>query len=493
MERVQTIGIVGAGVSGLVTAKTCLEYGYKIKVFEKDSEPGGVWASSRRYPGITTQNTKDTYYFSDFPMPKNYPAWPTGEQVQSYLLGYAKEFDLLPYIHVSHTVTGVRFEGDRWRIRGVNRTGMFETQVDFLIVCNGTFSDPYVPAIPGMHSFVEAGGEILHSTQFRSTEACRDKRLIVVGFSKSASDIVTKAEETARTTHLVYREAKWKIPRFIKGINMKYLILSRLGEALVKPEQHNRMERFIHRSGLAKKMLSFMENYTSRTHGLDRLGLRPASRIQDQAFGEINLDTPDFYAKIENGRIVAEQGEIAAFDGKKAILTTGEQLECDMVVFATGFRQSIPFLPDEFKGRLTDSKGNYILYRHILPVGIPSFAFVGYNTSIQCPISSEFAALWVCEYLKGRIYRPSDAEIEKAGREFIRWRSQFRQQGSVSGLSTMPGTIHHVDCLLRDMNASLPLRSLIPDWLLVIKPGRYAEVRKKIIARNRLNGAGQAG
>ena len=115
MDNVKTIGIIGAGVSGLVTAKTCLEYGYAIKVFEKEKEPGGVWASSRRYPGVTTQNTKDTYYFSDFPMPKHFPEWPSGEQVQSYLQSYARKFGVLPFIHFSHQVTQVDFQNNQWR------------------------------------------------------------------------------------------------------------------------------------------------------------------------------------------------------------------------------------------------------------------------------------------------------------------------------------------------------------------------------------------
>ena len=85
MEHVKTIGVIGAGISGLVTAKTCLEYGYKVLVFEKEKELGGVWASSRRYPGVETQNTKDTYYFSDFPMRKKIPEWPSGKKGQSYL------------------------------------------------------------------------------------------------------------------------------------------------------------------------------------------------------------------------------------------------------------------------------------------------------------------------------------------------------------------------------------------------------------------------
>jgi hypothetical protein len=74
--------------------------------------------------------------------------------------------------------------------------------------------------------------------------------------------------------------------------------------------------------------------------------------------------------------------------------------------------------------------------------------------------------------------------MKEATAAFIKWRSQFRPNGSSRGLSTMPGTIHHVDMLLKDMKAPLPFLSLIPDWLLTINPGRYKKVRRKIVRRN---------
>ena len=209
MDHVKTIGIIGAGLSGIVTAKTCLEYGYNVKMFEKDTELGGVWSSSRRYPGVSTQNTKDTYYFSDFPMPEHFAEWPSGEQVQSYLYAYAREFNVFPLIKFRHEITGTNFQNSQWIITGQNGTGSFTELVDFLIICNGTFSDPFIPELPGMNSFVKAGGKILHSTQYHSTDTSRGKRITVVGFSKSASDVATAASESAESTHLVFREAKW--------------------------------------------------------------------------------------------------------------------------------------------------------------------------------------------------------------------------------------------------------------------------------------------
>ena len=486
MEHVKTIGIIGAGLSGITTAKTCLEYGFDVIVFEKNADLGGVWSASRRYPGITTQNTKDTYFFSDFPMPKHFPEWPTGAHVQSYLTAYAKKYNVFPLIRFSHEITNTSFQNNKWTITGKKGGDAFSEQTDFLIVCNGTFSDPVIPHIQGMDSFVKANGEILHSTQFHSTEMAKDKLVAVVGYGKSATDVITEIAKTAKSAYLIFREPKWKIPRYIKGINMKYMLLNRLGEAFIVPEdQHNRMDRFVHKIGLAKRMIAFMEKYTRKKQMLDELGLVPISGIKEQSFGEISLETPEFFEKIKKGAIIAKQGEIVSFQGRQATLSSGEQITCDMVVFAVGFRQTIPFLPDYYKEKLLDQQGNYILYHHILPAGIPALAFVGYNSSIQCPISSEFAALWVCEYLKGRIARPTEEQIIKEGTEFIKWRLKFRPNGASRGLSTMPGTIHHVDMLLKDMNTPLPFFSLIPDWLLTINPGRYKKIRKKIIRKNK--------
>lgn len=486
MEHVKTIGIIGAGLSGIVTAKTCIEYGYEVKVFEKDPELGGVWASSRRYAGVTTQNTKDTYFFSDFPMPKHFPEWPRGDQVQSYLSAYAEKFNVLPQIRFSSEIVSVHFEQNKWLLT-VKENGTLHTEkTDFLIVCNGTFSEPFIPAIPGLDTFVTAGGEVLHSTQFKNAEMARNKRMIVVGYSKSAHDVAAAGAETALRAHLVFCEAKWKIPRYVKGLNMKYALLNRMGEAFIKPDKHNRVERFVHRVGLAKGMLAFMQKEIRRKQMLDELGLVPSCGIKEQAFGEITMETPGFFQKVREGKIIVKQGEITSLVGKSVTLTNGEKLACDLLVFGTGFKQAVPFLPDHFMNNLLDKQGNFLLYHHILPATVPALAFVGYNSSIQSTISSEFAALWVCEYLKGRIAKPTDAEIIQEGTAFIKWRSQFRQNAASRGLSTMPGTVHHVDMLLKDMKAPLPFLSLIPDWLVTINPARYKKVRNKIINRNKM-------
>ena len=88
------VAIIGAGVAGLATAKVLTQAGHEVVVFDKTPDVGGVWSRTRRYPGLTTQSPKAQYSLSDFPMPKSYPEWPSGEQVQAYLAGYAAHFGL---------------------------------------------------------------------------------------------------------------------------------------------------------------------------------------------------------------------------------------------------------------------------------------------------------------------------------------------------------------------------------------------------------------
>ena len=86
------VGIIGAGVAGLATAKVLQQAGHEVAVYEKAPDVGGVWSRTRRYPGLTTQSPKAQYSLSDYPMPRDYPEWPTGAQVQAYLAGVRQPF-----------------------------------------------------------------------------------------------------------------------------------------------------------------------------------------------------------------------------------------------------------------------------------------------------------------------------------------------------------------------------------------------------------------
>jgi len=481
----QNIAVIGAGLSGLVTAKTLLEYGHDVTVFEKENEIGGVWSPCRHYPGLTTQNTRDTYAFSDFRMPKEYPEFPAGAQMLGYLKAYAKHFGVTPHIRLRHRIDAAEpATNGGWLLTGDGDGQPFSEHFDFLAVCNGTFSEPFIPQAPGMEAFSAGGGRILHTTQTASPDLYRNKKVVVVGYGKSACDVASAVADEALETYLVYRQAKWKVPKRVAGTNYKYLVLSRFGEALTKLRYRNGFENLIHALGLPPAIFRRMQRIFAKQQQLEACGLLPETSITDLLFGELSVESDGFFRKVREGMIGAIPGEVRSFQKGNLLLSGGERIEADTVIYGTGFSQNLPFLPEEMLKKFTDADGNYLLHRHILPVRVPGLAFVGYNTSFFCNLTSEIAALWLAEWLRGNIVLPSPADMEAGILDHLNWRKQFRMNSLYRNASVYPFNTTYVDRLLKDMGTALPLPALLSEWLIVVEPSHYAPVKRKIMERS---------
>src|ERR1700712_832591 len=134
------IAVVGAGVAGLCTAKVLHQAGHEVVVHDRTPDVGGVWSAERRYPGLCTQSARDTYAFSDHPMPADYPEWPDGAQVQAYLEAYVEHAGIAPLLRLGTEVVhaGPR-PGGGWTVRTRPRAGDAEdsSEYDHLVVANG--------------------------------------------------------------------------------------------------------------------------------------------------------------------------------------------------------------------------------------------------------------------------------------------------------------------------------------------------------------------
>src|SRR5215207_8752689 len=101
------VGVIGAGIAGLATAKVLRDDGFDVTVFDRNATAGGVWAVSRTYPGLRANNSRDSYAFSDFPYPDNADEFPTADQVRAYLAAYADRFGVSPLVRLSTDVVSV--------------------------------------------------------------------------------------------------------------------------------------------------------------------------------------------------------------------------------------------------------------------------------------------------------------------------------------------------------------------------------------------------
>ena len=248
------IGIVGAGFAGLSAAKVLGQFNHDVTVFESCPDVGGVWSRTRRYPGVTTQNVRSTYGFSDFPMPRSLPEWPSGEQVQRFLEAYVERFGLRDRVRLQTEVVAAELdeEAGRWRLtlREAATGDAGTAECDWLVVANGIFCDPFVPALAGQEAFAGAGGRVCHTSELHELDEARGRHVVVVGYGKSSCDVADAVSPVAASTSVVARHLLWKMPRRLGGaLNYKYLMLTRMGEALFRYIRPKGFERFLHGPG----------------------------------------------------------------------------------------------------------------------------------------------------------------------------------------------------------------------------------------------------
>jgi hypothetical protein len=497
------VGIVGAGVAGLTTAKVLCEAGHEVVVYDKAPDVGGVWSRNRRYPGLTTQSPKAQYSLSDFPMPRDYPEWPTGAQIQAYLASYASHFGLDPVLRLSTEVTSAEpVPGGGWDITAadsVGSAGAVSTveHVDRLVVANGVFCEPAVPRYPGLAEFTAAGGQVLAGTELHDAEQARGKRVLVVGYGKSACDVTVPISEVAASTDVIARHLLWKVPRRIGGVvNFKLLLLTRMGEALFRYLRPRGMEKFLHGpgNGVRGRMVNSIGTASVRQFGLKRLALVPPGQMEDIVRGAIGLATEGFFEGVEAGSIVVHPGRTIArllADGTvlaegtvpAAELDDGTRLPADLIVSATGFSQGVPFLPAAVTARLLDERGNFMLYRQIRPVDVPDVYFNGYNSSFFSPLNAEMAAVWIAADIAGAVALPEPPVMRRQVADQLTFMDDATDTHHCHGGKIIPFSLHNVDEVLGDLHVNIGAAVRAWHWLMPVDPSAYRRITPTVLDR----------
>ena len=247
LTNVKKVGIIGAGVAGLSTAKLLIQQGLECVVFERGDTLGGVWADG--YANFGVQVQQELYEFPDWPLPKDVPNFAPGQVIQQYLEDYARHFGVMPHIQLNSVVANIeeRAGGDAgWTVTydqaGVRRNDDF----DLVVVCVGLYSNtPHMPEFPGQDRFQ---GKIIHISGLKTTDQLDGKKVAVVGFGKSATDAAMESSAVAAETTIIFREAHWPVPAKLAGIlPFKWAMFNRLTSTLI-PRYHRAspVERVVH-------------------------------------------------------------------------------------------------------------------------------------------------------------------------------------------------------------------------------------------------------
>lgn len=465
MAERRKVAIVGAGVAGLVTARTLLARGHECTVFERNARLGGVWSAG--YANFGVQVQPELYAYPDCPHPLDTPDFPSGPYMQRYLEQYARAGGVWPLIRFDSAVTALTRAtgGGDWQLAYRHGEESVEQRFDFVVICSGLYSNkPHVPVFPGQDTF---GGEIMHVSALTDPARIAGKRVAVVGFGKSASDIALEASAVAASTCLAVRALHWPVPARLLGIlPFKWAMLNRLTSTLLPLYYRpSRLERCVHTLGkplvwawwrLVECLL--IAQYRLGSARGTRPSLVPQVPIEFDAFGEaVMLPRPEFYPKLRGGAIEALQGEIASFTPDGIRLTNGMTRELDCVILATGWETDYDYLAGDVLSALRIADDGLYLYRQMVHPDVADLAFVGYAATISSTLTYALQARWLADLLDARHHLPPAAAMHDTLAMLASWKRRSMPFSRGRAARLLLHMLHYHDELLADLGLS-PLR-----------------------------------
>jgi dimethylaniline monooxygenase (N-oxide forming) len=464
MVKQKNVCIIGAGVSGLAAGRAFSERGHRITIIERSGGLGGVWEPARSYPDVQTQSPKDLYRYTDKAMPDSYPEWPKGPQVHAYLQEYARGHGLDRSMRFDTTVSGMDRRADGkpgWTLdlQGPDG-GVSREDFDFVAICTGQFNEPQRISYAGEDVFRAQGGRILHSSQYGDAMLAKARKVVVLGGSKSATDIAVNAVNSgASEVTIVYREPVWRIPYFIGGlVNFKRILYIRAQEEMFRSWGIGPLSRFAH--AVARPLVwanwRGLESLLKLQLKLKACDMVPTAPIEDGVNCSVPIATPGFFPMVADGRIKAIRGTFDHFDGNTIVMSGGQRVGADVAVLAIGYKLGVPFLPEAYRSRLVDPDGQYRLYRLIANPDLPDMGFVGFNSSFCTVLCADLAAQWLVRYADGQLKRqPTTDEMRRNIEMMLHFKRVERPAAGVyGGLCVAPYHYKHFDELLADIGAT---------------------------------------
>ena len=339
----EKILVIGAGPTGLAMAKALTDAKIPYDQVEADDGVGGNW-----YHGVYRTahiiSSKKTTEYADFPMPDDYPDFPSQQQMADYYKLYADSFGLWENIEFGKKVVMVTpAEKDFWEVESANGEKRIYKGV---AVCNGHHWDRRFPAYEGKFT-----GEFIHSKDYKSPEQLAGKRVLVIGGGNSACDVVAEAARVAEEAHLSLRRGYWFLPKTLFGKP------SAESPAVYLPVF---IQRFVLKIML-RVVVGKYENY----------GLPHPDHKLFEHHPTVNSELLHY---LKHGRI-KPHGDVKRFDGKTVYFVDGTHAEFDTVVCGTGFYVSFPFLPE---GLVPVKNGNIaMLYGGCVLPGYKNLYIIG--------------------------------------------------------------------------------------------------------------------
>ena len=386
LHMANRVCVIGAGPSGITAAKNLLDKGNEVVVYDLGAEVGGNWVFNEKTGHSSVFETthiissRTLSQYEDFPMPSDYPDYPSHTHLARYFQDYAKHFNLYPHIQFNTLVQHCGLNSDgKWMVE-IEQGGIHKKEeFDALAVCNGHHWLPRMPEYSGSFS-----GEFMHSHEVKRFSHFSGKRVLVIGGGNSACDVAVESSRVAASVDISWRRGYWIAPKFIMG-----------KPADVFSTKINWLPRKIWQKLSALSL--YFRNGKNTDYGLP------------EPDGPLGSHHPtineDLFFTIRHGKIKPRQ-DIERLDGHDVYFKDGSKGTYDVIVACTGYIISHPFFSKNF---IDYSVGNVPLWLRMMHPEIKNLYFIGLFQPLGCiwP-GSELQSKIMARELAGEWTRPGN-------------------------------------------------------------------------------------
>jgi cation diffusion facilitator CzcD-associated flavoprotein CzcO len=399
--------IVGAGISGVGGAYHLGQQcpGKTFVVLEAQDSFGGTW-TTHRFPGIRSDS--DLYTFGYRFKPWTGPPIATAAEILKYMGEVIEENDLARHIRYRHQISAASWSSadKRWTIEAL-RTDSGESvrfSASFLWMCQGYYrhAEGYTPQWPGMDRF---RGQIVHPQTWPEGLELSAKRVVVIGSGATAATLVPAIAGRCAHVTMLQRSPTF----FITGRNANELADMLRDLEIPEPWIHEIVRRKILKDQatftrravsepevVKQELLAGVRAYLGPDFDVDK-HFTPRYRPWRQRIAFI--PDGDLFQGIAQGKASVVTDEIASFTETGIVLKSGETLEADVIVTATGFSLNvlgdIAFTIDGKPLVFSDT----VTYRGTMFTGVANLAWVFGYFRASWTLRADLIADFVCRLL----------------------------------------------------------------------------------------------
>lgn len=397
--------IVGAGISGVNAAYRVQDQlpGYSYTILEARADLGGTW-DLFNYPGIRSDSDLFTFGFQFNPWTLDNPI-AEGSAIKQYVRDTATKFGIDKHILYNHRVSSADWSSDKniWSLAVDHNDSEHTYTARYVIFGTGyyNYKDPLKADIPGLDAFQ---GQVIHPQFWPEDLQYKDKTIVIIGSGATAITLLPNLADDAARVTMLQRSPTYilSVPNRSSNRWLSYILSNAL---------YLRLQRMIS-IYTTRYFFLFCQRFPNFSRWLLKLNVckqlpshipydphfKPKYNPWDQRL--CVCPDGDLFRSLRQGKADVKTDTIREVTKNGIILNSGEQLDADIIITATGLRlQIVGGAALSVDGKKIDVGGKY-LWNGVMLQDMPNAAFVIGYTNASWTLGADATAHLVCRLLK---------------------------------------------------------------------------------------------